>query len=58
MGKIYISIGGGCIREVLSTNKKDTVEIWDWDNIQTAFRDTSELEKEYNTLSKKLHHLE
>lgn len=69
MSKIYISIKGGCIQEVISTNKSDKVEIWDWDNIEAdcfdfkgnpeAFTDDfqDKAEKELNKLEKEYNKL-
>lgn len=55
MSKIYISVSGGCIQGVWSTNKKDQVEIWDWDNIEAEYENTKNLEKEFEGIIKGIH---
>ena len=56
MSKIYISVSGGCVNAVYSTNKKDDVELWDWDNIKTEVENTQNLENEWeNEIVYKLH---
>ena len=42
MSKIYISVHGGVVNGVYSTNKKDQVELYDWDD-----KDESESSVEY-----------
>lgn len=53
MSKIYISVSGGCVQGVLSTNKNDKVELWDWDNIKCKVENTKVLEKEWEALVRK-----
>ncbi len=55
MTKIYISVSGGCVNGVLSTEKDIKVELWDWDNIKEEFENTKPLEKEWEEMVKKLH---
>lgn len=57
MSKIYISVSGGCIQGVWSTNKKDQVEIWDWDNIEAEYEYTGNLEKEFKEIIRGMHNI-
>ena len=58
MSKIYISVSGGCVNEVYSTNKKDRVELWDWDNIKCEVENTLNLEEEWeDQIVHKLHQI-
>lgn len=57
MSKIYISVIGGCVNEVLSTIKGVEIKLWDWDNIDAEIYDMKSLEKEWDKMSKKLHHV-
>jgi hypothetical protein len=63
MSKVYISVKGGCIQGIWSTNKKDKVELWDWDNIEAGEFDedgeeeynVEKLEEEFEEITKKIH---
>lgn len=55
MSKIYISVSGGCVQGVFSTNKNDRVELWDWDNIKCEVENTLNLEEEWDDLTRNLH---
>ena len=55
MSKIYINVSGGCVQGVLSTNKNDKVELWDWDNIKAENENIKDLETEWDGMCKRLH---
>ncbi len=55
MSKIFVSVTGGCVNNVVSSNKKDTVELWDWDNIKQEDWDIEDLEREWDEIVKKNH---
>jgi len=66
MSKIYISVRGGNVDQILSTNSDDEVEVWDWDNIEAETEEDEdndiEIEarlcgrrREYEVLSQKLY---
>ncbi len=58
MSKIYISVSGGCVNGVYSTDKKDKVELWDWDNIKCEVENTLNLEEEWeDQIVHKLHQI-
>jgi hypothetical protein len=50
MTKIYVSISGGCLAEILSTDPTIEVEVWDWDSLEEENWDTTELEEEWRKL--------
>lgn len=59
MSKIYISVHGGVVNGVYSANKKDKVEVWDWDDIDEECS-SAEYEKkceEFDNLTKEMHSL-
>ena len=57
MDKMYISVRGGCVNGVLSTNPHLEVELWDWDNIKAGYSsdEVKAYEKEWDELIKDLY---
>lgn len=57
--KIYISVLGGAISTVLSTNKNIDIEIWDWDNIECEhpLEVVEALQQDWNSLCDSMHML-
>ena len=50
MTKIYVSMSGGCLAAILSTDPTIEVEVWDWDDLAEEYEDTTELEEEWRKL--------
>jgi len=57
MDKMYISVRGGCVNGVLSTNPHLEVELWDWDSIEAecSSDEVKACEKEWDELTKDLY---